>query len=118
MTRHSPAVSRIPFVYPMKFPCRHAVCVLFAASATAASHAQSTVGAADCLVNPAPYKAKIVENKASGDLVLENGLARRVIRLGPNAATTTLQNLTSGEHLIRAVSPEARVTLNGTDYPI
>ncbi len=85
-----------------------------------AAHAQFIPGdpAADWLVNPAPYKARISENKSAGDLVLENGLARRVIRLGPNAATITLQNLVSGEHLIRAVSPEARVTLNGTDYPI
>lgn len=72
----------------------------------------------DWLVDPSPYKAKLSEDKSRGELTLDNGLARRVIRLGPNAATITLQNLTSGEHLLRAVSPEARVTLNGTNYPV
>ncbi|MCF7675206.1 MAG: hypothetical protein K9M97_07665 [Akkermansiaceae bacterium] len=74
--------------------------------------------AADWMVNPAPFRAKITENKTTGDLVLENGLARRVIRLAPNAATLSLQNLTSGEHFLRAVAPEASVTLDGTSYPI
>lgn len=69
------------------------------------------------MINPASYRAQITESK-SGALTLENGLARRVIRLSPNAATVTLENLVSGEHLLRAVSPEARVTINGTDYPV
>ena len=72
----------------------------------------------DWLVDPSPYKAKISEDKARGELALDNGLARRVIRLGPNAATVTLQNLTSGEHLLRAVAPEARVTIDGVAYPV
>lgn len=74
--------------------------------------------AADWMVNPAPFRARITESKASGDLVLENGLARRVIRLAPNAATVSLQNLFTGEHLLRAVAPEARVSIDGTEYPI
>ena len=59
-----------------------------------------------------------MENKNSGELTLENGLARRVIRLAPNAATVTLENLVSGEHLLRAVAPEARVTIDGVEYPV
>ena len=73
---------------------------------------------ADWLVNPAPYKAQVRESKSTGELILENGLARRVIRLTPNAATVTLENLVSGEHLLRAVAPEARVNIDGTDYPV
>ena len=73
---------------------------------------------ADWLVDPTPYRAGVSENQATGDLILENGLARRVIRLTPNAATVTLENLVSGEHLLRAVAPEARVTIDGTDYPV
>ncbi len=72
----------------------------------------------DWMVNPAPYCARVTENRATGDLVIENGLAKRVIRLGPNAATITLQNLVSGEHLLRAVAPESRVTIDGVDYPV
>ena len=84
------------------------------------ANAQSIPGDADAdwLVNPAPYKAKITENRTTSSLILENGLARRVIRLAPNAATVTLENLVSGEHLLRAVAPEARITIDGTEYPI
>src|SRR6478735_2936011 len=120
MIRRSSSVSRASIFCTMMISFRHSVCALFACSAAAVSHAQGIPGdsAADWMVNPAPFKAKLIANKATGELTLENGLARRVIRLGPNAATTTLQNLVSGEHLLRAVSPEARVTLNGTDYPV
>jgi hypothetical protein len=84
------------------------------------NHAQTIPGDpdADWLVNPAPYKARVSEDKNTGNLTLENGLARRVIRLAPNAATVTLENLVSGEHLLRAVAPEARVTIDGTEYPV
>ena len=70
----------------------------------------------DWLLDPAPYRAVIATNANS--LVLENGLVRRLIRLAPNAATVDYQNLASGEQLLRAVGPEARVTINGTDYAI
>ncbi len=72
----------------------------------------------DWLVNPEPYKAQVRLDESKNELVLENGLARRVIRLAPNAATVDLQNLTSGEHLLRGVSPEARVTLDGVEYAV
>lgn len=65
-----------------------------------------------------PYKARIVESKDRHELTLDNGLARRVIRLAPNAATVSLKNLVSGEEMIRAVSPEARITLNGTAFAV
>ena len=89
-------------------------------AAGALAQAQSIPGdpSADWLVNPAPYKSEVRENKSTGELILENGLARRVIRLSPNAATVTLENLVTGEHLIRAVAPEARVNIDGTDYPV
>ena len=47
------------------------------------------------------------------DLILTNGLVRRVFRRTPNAATTALDNLMTGASVLRAVRPEARVTLNG-----
>ena len=47
-------------------------------------------------------------------LVLSNGLLRRVIRLVPDAATVAFDNLLTGASLLRAVSPEARIRLDGT----
>jgi len=72
----------------------------------------------DWLVNPAPFKARIIENKATHELALENGLACRVFRLSPNAATINLQNLSSGELYLRAIAPEARVKIDGADYQV
>jgi hypothetical protein len=83
-----------------------------------AQGATLNAAAPDWLLNPAPFKAKVVFNEATGDLTLENGVARRVIRLKPNAATIDLENLTTGEHLLRAVGPEAWVTLDGVRFPI
>ena len=74
--------------------------------------------ATDWLLNPAPFKARISEDKDTHQLVLDNGLARRVFQLTPNAACISLENLTSQEHLLRAIAPEARVTLNGVEYAI
>jgi hypothetical protein len=93
-----------------------AVVTAFAVCGIAALHAAEH--ADDWMVNPAPYRARITGSQDTGDLVIENGLAKRVIRLSPNAATITLQNLFSGEHLLRAVAPEARVTIDGVDYPV
>lgn len=79
------------------------------------AHAASS---GDWLVDPSPYKASIRENPKNSELVMENGLARRVLRITPNAATISLQNLSSGEEMLRSVAPEARVTINGTEYPV
>ncbi|WP_254508955.1 hypothetical protein [Anatilimnocola floriformis] len=72
----------------------------------------------DWLVNPAPFKATIREDIPRRELVLENGLIRRTLRLTPNATTIDFQSLVTGEQLLRAVGPEALVTLNGAEFPI
>ena len=72
----------------------------------------------DWLIDSRPFVARVVEEKAKHELVLDNGLVRRVVRLTPNAATIKLENLSSGEHLLRAVAPEARVAIDGAEYPV
>ncbi len=72
----------------------------------------------DWLIDPAPFKATISFNNATSDLTMDNGLVRRILRLRPNAATVDLENLTSGEHLLRAIGPEARVTINDVPFAI
>ncbi len=73
---------------------------------------------ADWLVNPAGYVSKVHLDAAHKELILENGLAKRVLRLQPNAATVAIDNLTNGQSLLRAVGPEARISINGTVYAI
>jgi hypothetical protein len=72
----------------------------------------------DWLVNAEAFKASVVEDHAARELVLSNGLARRALRLSPNAASVSLENLTSGEQFLRAIGPEAHVTINGVEFVI
>ena len=72
----------------------------------------------DWLVNPEPFKSRILENKEKHELILDNGLARRVFQLTPNAACVSMENLTSRELLLRAIAPEARVTIDGIEFAI
>src|SRR6516162_8916329 len=72
----------------------------------------------DWLIDPKPFTAKISQARGGDEVELNNGLVRRVIQLQPNAATVTLENMTTGESLLRSVRPEARVTLNGKSFDI
>lgn len=90
-------------------------CVLLTVllTGTAIANAQP---ATDWLINSAPYKATVeVQGK---DIVLRNGLLQRTLRTAPNAACTDFTNLTTGQQLLRAVSPEARLVLNGKTYAV
>jgi hypothetical protein len=72
--------------------------------------------AGDWLVDPTPYRAAVRTN--ASEIVLENGLVRRIIRLAPNAATIRYDNLMTGNNVVRAVRPEARIELDGASYNI
>ncbi len=72
----------------------------------------------DWLLEGSSFKAQIKTNLESHEVTLENGLIRRVIRLAPNAATVSFENLTTGESIIRGVRPEARVVLDGVSYDV
>jgi hypothetical protein len=74
--------------------------------------------APDWLVDPTPFVARVVERDGGAELALENGLVRRVIRLAPNAATIALDQLTSGQAILRAVEPEAALVLDGVRWEV
>lgn len=74
--------------------------------------------AADWLIDPTPFRAAIVTNTAGNEIVLENGLIRRVIRLSPGAATVALDNLMTGEAILRSVRPEAQLQLDGNKFDV
>ncbi|MEM9659449.1 MAG: hypothetical protein AAF961_13910, partial [Planctomycetota bacterium] len=73
---------------------------------------------ADYLIDPKPFVAKAGQSADGRELVLQNGLVRRAWRLAPGAACVALDNLATGEALLRSVRPEARVTINGVEYPV
>lgn len=71
---------------------------------------------ADWLIEAPHPKANIsVQGKY---ITLANGLSRRSFYLGENLACIDYQNLSNGQQLLRAVQPEARITLNGKPYQV
>jgi hypothetical protein len=75
-------------------------------------------GGHDWLLDPAPYRARVKASPDGRQVELSNGLISRVIRLQPNAATVAFENLMTGDSVIRAVKPEAALTLDGREYPV
>jgi hypothetical protein len=71
---------------------------------------------ADWIIKPTEMKASIfIKNK---QLILDNGLVRRVFLLEPNASCISYTNLTNGQELLRSIEPEARLVLNGQSYNV
>lgn len=67
----------------------------------------------DWLLDATGYKAAIVKSQDGKDIVLTNGLVKRIFRLSPNVACTGYQNLSNGQQLLRAVKPEAMLVIDG-----
>lgn len=73
---------------------------------------------ADWLVTPTTRKASVYRSTDSNSIVLFNGLLRRSFRIMPGIACVDFTNVVTGQQLLRAVRPEARVTINGRDYSV
>ena len=74
--------------------------------------------AVDWLINDTPFKAGVFRGTSSNELVLANGLIARTFRLTPNVATVGLDNLVTGEAVLRGVKPEAVVEIDGTRHEV
>jgi len=73
---------------------------------------------ADWLLDPSPFKARIIKDDSKKEISITNGLIRRTFRLAPNAATVDFQNLVTGESILRAVEPEAMVVIDGRSFEV
>ena len=72
----------------------------------------------DWLIDSRPYRAVVETSPAGNEVTLSNGLVRRVFRIKPGGATVALDNLITGESLLRSVRPEAILELDGKQYSI
>ncbi len=70
----------------------------------------------DWLVNKFAQPVEITSR--SNILEINNGLLRRRFVLSPNLACYDFQNLSNNQQLIRAIKPEARITIDGKEYQI
>jgi hypothetical protein len=70
----------------------------------------------DWLVKPVQQKAGVyAEGK---NIILSNGLVKRTFRTQQNVACIDYSNLSNGQQLLRAVEPEARLTIDGKEYNV
>jgi hypothetical protein len=70
----------------------------------------------DWLIDNIGFAANVIEDK--GTITLTNGLLSRSFVLTPNVACVDYRNLGNGEQLLRAIKPEARITVNGKTYDV
>ncbi|MBX2816656.1 MAG: hypothetical protein KTR24_11685, partial [Saprospiraceae bacterium] len=71
----------------------------------------------DWLLHSQGFEAQVLRTTDS-NLVLTNGLIRREFGLDPNGATVAFDNLSSGAALLRAVRPEALLSIDGVDRAV
>ncbi len=72
----------------------------------------------DWLIDARPFTARVYRGTAANELVLANGLLARTFRLTPNAATVGLDQLVTGESLLRGVKPEAVIEIGGKRFAV
>ncbi len=72
----------------------------------------------DWLIIPSKQKAGIFKSSDGKDIVLYNGFVKRTFRVAPNAVCTGYQNMINGQQLLRALSAEARITIDGKNYNV
>ena len=79
---------------------------------------QQNLYTGDWLIKPVIQKASIYTSADKKDIVLYNGLVKRTFRLSPNVVCIDYKNMITGQQLLRAVMPEAIITINGKEYNI
>ena len=72
----------------------------------------------DWLLSPEIYKAEVKAGSDGKSIVITNGLTSRVFRILPNLATVDIVNHMSGENMLRAVSGEGELVINGEKWTL
>ena len=72
----------------------------------------------DWLVKKVDLPSDIFQGENEKEIMISNGLISRTFRLSPNCATVDFKNLVNDETLLRGVSPEALLTINGKEYTV
>ncbi len=72
----------------------------------------------DWMISASDARAGVYRGAHADEIVMTNGLIRRVWRVAPNAATVAFDNLVTDAAVIRGVKPEAIVELDGTRYTV
>ena len=60
----------------------------------------------------------VYKSADNNDIILSNGLLKRTFRIQPNLVCTDFKNMSNGQQLLRAIKPEAEITIDGNSYNI
>ncbi len=80
--------------------------------------AAAVIPSGDYLIDATPFIATATRSDDSRLVTLDNGLIRRTWRTTPNGACIGFDNLMTGQSMLRAVRPEARLTLDGVPMDV
>src|SRR5579862_575875 len=72
----------------------------------------------DWLISPVVKKAAIYRSENGRDIILYNGLVKRIFRIHPNIACTDYTDMSNGQQLIRAIKPEAKIIIDEKEYEV
>ncbi len=72
----------------------------------------------DWLLTNQSFKAGIYASAGKKDIIMSNGLVRRTFRVTHAVVCTDYTNMTSNRQMIRAINPEAIVTIDLIEYKI
>ncbi len=72
----------------------------------------------DWLIDPVQQKAAVYKSEDGKNIILDNGLVKRVFRILPNVGCIDYENLSNGQQLLRAIKPEAKIIIDKVEYDI
>jgi len=72
----------------------------------------------DWLLGNVKIHSVVSKSRDGKSIILSNGLVRRIFKISPDCATVALDNLMTGQSELRAVRPEATITINDKPYNI
>ena len=72
----------------------------------------------DWLIKKTTKESQVVYYADTKEITLFNGLVKRTFKLAPNLVCIDYKNMMNGQQLLRAVSPEARLTINSKVYNV
>lgn len=70
----------------------------------------------DWLINPEVSHSYVEASSDGRQLTIGNGMVSRTFSLSPSLSTISISNIMTGDEMIRAASPEALLTIDGTEY--
>lgn len=72
----------------------------------------------DWLLNPSASKAGVYATTDGKGIILANAMVSRIFRVTPNLATVDIHNSMTGESLMRAVSSEGTIRIDGKQWTL